>query len=57
MLSQNIIQESVSPWSAPVVLGKKKDGTTRFSVDYRRLNEATKKDSYPLPWIDDTLDA
>ncbi|GBN05574.1 Retrovirus-related Pol polyprotein from transposon 17.6 [Araneus ventricosus] len=57
MVDNGIIEESSSPWASPIVLGKKKDGPTRFCVDYRKLNEITKKDSYPLPRIDDTLDA
>lgn len=46
-----------SPWAAPVVLVKKSDGTRRFSVDYRKLNAITRKDSYPLPRISEALDA
>ena len=57
MAAQGVIERSDSPWSSPVVLVGKKDGSQRFCVDYRALNEVTVKDSYPLPRIDDTLDA
>jgi hypothetical protein len=56
MTSKGVIEESDSPWSTPVVLDRKKDGSLRFCVDYRRLNDVTKKDCFPLPRIDDTLD-
>ncbi|KAG1940175.1 thy-1 membrane glycoprotein [Pimephales promelas] len=57
LLEDGVIEESCSPWASPVVLVKKKCGTWRFCVDYRRLNSATIKDSHPLPRVDDTLDA
>lgn len=56
MLDQGIVQPSQSPWASPIVLGAKKDGSTHFCVDYRRLNAATKMDMYPLPHTDDCLD-
>ena len=54
MLEQEIIRPSCSPWVSPVVIGKKKDGTLRFCIDFRKLNDVTIKDAHPLPRIDDT---
>ena len=56
MQEKDVIQKSSSPWASPIVLVTKKDGSTRFCVDYRKLNEVTRKDAYPLPRIDMTLD-
>ena len=56
MMATNVIQHSTSPWAAPVILVEKKSGELRFCIDYRKLNSLTKKDSFPLPRIDSTLD-
>ncbi len=57
MLDRGVIEPCQSSWASSVVLVTKKDGTTRFCIDYHKLNDVTKKDAYPLPRIDDTLDA
>ena len=56
MMATNVIQHSTFPWAAPVILVEKKSGELRFCIDYRKLNSLTKKDSFPLPRIDSTLD-
>lgn len=55
MLQGDIITESTSPWAAPIVKVRKKDGSWRFCVDYRKLNSVTHKDAFPLPRIEETL--
>lgn len=55
LLSKEIIRESQSPFSSPVILVKKKNGQNRLCVDFRALNKVTIKDRYPLPRIDDQL--
>ena len=55
-MSKGFIRPSVSPWGAPVLFLKKKDGTMRMCIDYRQLNKVTVKNKYPLPRIDDLFD-
>ena len=57
MKEEGIIRSSQSPSASPVVLIKKKDGSIRFCIDYRKLNLITTRDVYPLPRIDDSLAA
>ena len=56
MLDKGFIRPSVSPWGAPVLFVKKKDGSMRLCIDYRLLNQVTVKNRYPLPRIDDLFD-
>jgi transposase InsO family protein len=56
MLEQGVIRPSSSPWSSPITLTPKKDGSTRFCVDYRKVNAITVKDGFPIPNIQDIFD-
>ncbi|CAJ2651172.1 unnamed protein product [Trifolium pratense] len=56
LLEKKFIRPSVSPWGAPVLLVKKKEGSMRLCIDYRQLNKVTIKNKYPLPRIDDLMD-
>ncbi|RVW81235.1 Transposon Ty3-G Gag-Pol polyprotein [Vitis vinifera] len=56
LLGKGFIRPSTSPWGAPVLFVKKKDGTLRLCIDYRKLNRVTVKNKYPLPRIDDLFD-
>lgn len=57
LLDAQIVRESCSPYASPIVLVKKKDGNLRLCVDYRQLNSKTRKDAFPLPRIEESLDA
>ena len=56
LLSKGFIRPSASPWGAPVLFVKKKDGIFRMCIDYRQLNKLTVKNKYPLPRIDNLFD-
>jgi hypothetical protein len=56
LLKNNIIRPSVNPYSSPAILVKKKDGTWRLYIDYRKLNSVTVKNKFPTPVIEDLLD-
>jgi len=57
MLRDGIVEPATGEWASPIVLVPKKDGQLRFCVDYRKLNEITVSDAYPLPRMDDCIDS
>ena len=56
LLDKGFIRPSFSPWGAPILFVKKKDGSLRLCIDYRQLNKVTIKNKYPIPRIDDLFD-
>ena len=57
MLDLKVIEPSNSEWAAPIVFAPKKDGSLRLCIDYRRLNAATIRNSYPIPRIHECIDS
>lgn len=57
LVNADVARATTSPWASPVVMVRKKDGGWRMCVDYRRLKSVTKFDSFPLPRLDEALDA
>ena len=56
MVNKGFVRPSTSPWGAPVLFVKKKDGSMRLCIDYRELNKVTIRNQYPFPRIDDLFD-
>ena len=56
MVNKGFVRPSMSPWGAPVLFVKKKDGIMLLCIDYRELNKVTIRNQYPLPRIDDLFD-
>lgn len=57
LIAQGVLKESCSPWASPAVIVIKRDNSVRFCCDYRKLNSVTLKDAYPLPRVEESLDA
>ena len=56
MLQAGVIRPSTSPWASPIVLVTKKDGSVRFCVDYKKLNQTAEFDAYPMPRVEELID-
>ena len=57
MLVEGVVLPSTSPWASPMVIVEKKDGRLQFCVDYRRLNQLSKFDAYPMPRIEEVFES